>query len=134
MYNRDHNGRPLRSDARNIQTRARPLAYSITHLELAERSKRAFRDFAGEGSQAASTVAEALECSKATAKNYLNGRNVPSGVHDLRALHAIPHYAAMKRELAAMEMDHDPRLQAKFNEFVKYVLDYGEKTFDGEKP
>lgn len=90
-----------------------------------ERSKQAFRDFAGDGPEASGLVAEALECSKATAKNYLDGRNVPTGLYDLRAYHAIPQYTAMKRELAAMESDLDPRVQAKMVELAQLVMKHG---------
>lgn len=126
-HDRDNNARNSRGNS------ARPLAYTITQKEYCKRTSDAFRAFAGDGPGAAKRIAEALECSDKTAQNYLDGRNAPGGIHDSRALHAIPHYAAMKREIAAMEMDHDPRLQAKFNEFVKYVLDYGEKSFGGGK-
>lgn len=127
-HDRDNNARNIRGSS------ARPLAYTITQKEYRERSARAFRDFAGDSPGAAKKVAAALECSEKTAQNYLDARNAPGPIHDSRALYAVPHYAAMKRELAAMEMDHDPRLQAKFNELIKYIFDYGDIRQNGGKP
>lgn len=124
-HHRDNSARKIRGSS------ARPLAYTITNKELRDRSKKAMRDFAGEGPGAAKRIADALECSDKTAQNYLDGRNCPGGVHDARAMHAIPHYAAMKLELAAMEASLDPRLQQKMVEFHRFMSMYGEKLFGG---
>lgn len=119
--------------ARNIRGRsARPLAFTMTQKELYKLSAAAFRAFAGAGPGAATKIADAIECSKKTAQNYLDGRNAPGPIHDARALYAIPHYAAMKREIAQMETTLDPRLQAKLVEVARLVQEHGHMLFDNE--
>ena len=80
------------------------------------------REHVGNSPGGAKRLAADLECGEATAKNYLEGRNAPGGILDLRAMHAIPAYAALKREIAAMEMDLDPRVQAKMMELYRMTI------------
>lgn len=119
--------------ARNVRGgTSRPLAYTITQREFLARSKQAFREFAGSGPGAAKRVADALQCSDKTAHNYIEGRNAPGGIHDLRAMHAIPPYAAMKREIAAIEGGLDPRVLAKVLEFAEFVREHGPALLEME--
>lgn len=122
-HSRERNARNIRAES------TRPLAYTITHRDLLKRSSAAFREFVGPRPGGAKIVADVLDCSDRTAQNYLDGRNLPGGIHDLRALHAVPPYAAMKREIAAMETAIDPRLQAKLSEFARAMALYGDNLF-----
>lgn len=123
---------PRENNARNMRGgNGRCRAFTITQKELYQAYAKAFRAFAGNGPGAAKKIADVLECSNKTAQNYLDGRNAPGPIHDLRALNAIPHYEAMKRELAALERDIDPRLQAKLVEFARMVQQHGHTLFEG---
>ncbi len=103
----------------------RSLAYSITHGDWLKAVQKVMREHVGEGPGGAKKLAELLECSPRTAENYLLGRTTPAGVMDLRCLNAIPGYAALKRELAEMEMNLDPRVQAKLQELAQLVMRHG---------
>lgn len=86
--------------------------------------RAAMRDHVG-GSRpgGAKVIAEDCECSEKTAQNWLDGKAAPSGILDLRAMHAIPAYDALKREIAALERNLDPRLQAKYQELHRLTLE-----------
>ena len=110
-------------NARNVRGQsARPLAYTITQGDWVKETQRVMREHVGASPGGAKRLADCLECSEATAKNYLEGRNAPSGILDLRAMHAIPAYAALKRQIASMEMDLDPRVQAKMMELYRMTM------------
>src|SRR5690348_17067069 len=65
-------------------------AFSITQHVLTERSQAIMMDFVGNDPGAAKRLARELGCSIGTAKNYLEGRTTPSGIHDIRACAVIP--------------------------------------------
>lgn len=94
-------------------------AFSITQKELQDRVQAVMREFAGNEYPIAKLSA-ALECSTGTAKNYLEGRTTPQGIHDARALAVIPGYLAMKAELAGLQMTLNPRHQAKVIAFMRF--------------
>jgi hypothetical protein len=83
----------------------------------------AFRAHVGDRPGGAKVIAEEVECSPKTAQSWLDGESTPAGILDLRALNRIPAYAALKREIAAMETVLDPRLQAKYQELHRLTLE-----------
>ncbi len=107
----------------------RALAFTITHGDWLKEVQRVMREHVGEGPGGAKKLADIIKCSPRTAENYLLGRTTPSGVLDLRCLNKIPGYAALKRELADMETNLDPRIQAKFAELARAVAMYGDNLF-----
>jgi hypothetical protein len=112
--------------ARNIRgSSARPLAYSISQGDWLKRVSKVMREHTGNRPGAAKALADEIECSEKTTQNWLDGRNAPQGILDLRCMHAIPGYAALKRELADMELNLDPRVQAKMQELAQLVMKYG---------
>lgn len=116
----------------NFSARARKdlPAFSITQLELTERVQRVMREFAG-NENAVAKVSMALQCSTGTAKNYLEGRTTPQGIHDARAMAAIPGYFSMKAELAGLQMALDPRHQAKLVAFMRFCQTEADSIFGG---
>lgn len=121
--------------ARNVRGGpARPLAFSITQGDWVKSVQRVLREHVGDRPHAAKALARIIECSERTSQNWLDGRNAPVGILDLRCMHAIPGYAALKREVAAMESALDPRLQAKLVEMARFVSLYGDNLFDGIAP
>ena len=88
----------------------------MTHGDYLKRVSRAFREHTGNRPGAAQELAGEIECSDKTTKSWLDGKTAPSGILDLRAMNRIPAYAALKREIAQLESDLDPRLQAKLQE------------------
>lgn len=123
-HDRERIGRNDRRDtSRNVR------AFTITQGELLELTQEAFREHVGPGPGGAKKIAGVVECSEKTAQNWLDGKTTPSGILDLRAMHAIPAYAALKREIAQLEMDLDPRLQAKLRELhtLTMALSGGER-------
>lgn len=105
-----------RQSGRNVR------AYTITQLEYQARVQGAMREYVGPGPGGAKKIASEIECNEKTAQNWLDGKTTPSGILDLRAMNAIPTYAALKREIAGMETDMDPRVQAKLHELYRMTL------------
>ena len=103
-------------------------AFNITQMELTERVQAVMRDFAG-NENAISKVANALQCSDGTAKNYLEGKTTPQGIYDARALAVIPGYLSLKAELAGLEMALDPKHQVKMQEFMRYCQQAADQIF-----
>lgn len=100
-----------------------PRAFRLTQREWRELSRTAFRDHTRGLQKPAHVIAEKLDCSPKTAQSWLDGDSTPAGILDLRALNRIPEYAALKREIAAMETEFDPRLQAKYQELHRLTLE-----------
>lgn len=107
---------------------AKVLAFTITQQEYTERVQARMRSYAGPN-DAAKKLARDLGCSIGTAKNYLEGRTTPSGIHDLRAMAVIPGYLSLKAELSGIEMALDPKHQAKVAEFMRYCAMASDKIF-----
>lgn len=100
----------------------RPRAFRLTQRDWRMLSSGAFREHVGDRSGAAKALADEVECSPKTAQSWLDGESTPAGILDLRAMATIPAYAALKREVAAMEMDMDPRIQAKLMELYQMTM------------
>lgn len=98
---------------------AKPRAFHLTQSEWRMLSRNAFREHVGDRPGGAKVIAAEIECSPKTAQSWLDGESTPAGIYDLRALNRVPAYAALKREIAAMEMDCDPRVQAKLMELYR---------------
>lgn len=98
-------------------------AFSITHGDWLKLSQAAFREHVGARPGAAKVLAAEIECSPKTTQSWLDGETSPAGILDLRAMNRVPAYAALKREIAAMESDMDPRLQAKYAELHRLTLE-----------
>lgn len=86
-------------------------------------SSEAFRSHVGNRPGGAKVIAYECECSPKTAQSWLDGDSTPAGILDLRAMNAIPAYAALKREIASLQSDMDPRLQAKIAELHRMTLE-----------
>lgn len=110
-------GKSPAQDTRNIP------AFSITQGDWLKLVSVAMHEDAGDRPDKAKFLAGKLQCSWKTTKSWLNGDTAPSGILDLRAMNRIPAYAALKREIAAMETDMDPRLQAKYAELQRLTLE-----------
>lgn len=104
-------------------------AFSITQHVLTERSQAIMVAHVGNDPGAAKRLARTLGCSIGTAKNYLEGRTTPSGIHDIRAMAVIPGWFAHKAEMAGVEMVLDPARQAKMAAFLRYASIEAEKIF-----
>lgn len=100
----------------------RPRAFRITQRDWRMLSSGAFREHVGDRSGGAKALADEIECSPKTAQSWLDGESTPAGILDLRAMSKVPAYAALKREIAAMEIGLDPRLQAKYAELHALTL------------
>jgi hypothetical protein len=98
-------------------------AFSITHGDWLKLTQGAIREEAGARPGAAKYIANLLECSPKTVQSWLDGETAPSGILDLRAMNRLPAYAALKREIAALETTMDPRLQAKYQELHRLTLE-----------
>ncbi len=98
-------------------------AFSITHGDWLKRVAKAMHQEAGDRPGKAKYIAELVECSPTTAQSWLDGETAPAGILDLRAMNRLSFYAALKREIAAMETDMDPRLQAKYAELHRLTLE-----------
>lgn len=98
-------------------------AFRLTQSEWRAMSSDAWRQFAGDRSGAAKFIAEIVECSPKTAQSWLDGESTPAGILDMRAMNSNPIYAALKREIAGMASDMDPRLQAKYQELHRLTLE-----------
>lgn len=102
---------------------AKPRAFHLTQREWRSLSSQAFRAHVGDRPGGAQALADEIECSPKTAQSWLDGESTPAGILDLRAMARIPAYAALKREIAAMETTMDPRLQAKYQELHRLTLE-----------
>jgi hypothetical protein len=98
-------------------------AFSITHGDWLKRVSEAMHQEAGTRPGKAKYIAELVECSPKTAQSWLDGETAPAGILDLRAMNRLSVYAALKREIAAMETGMDPRLQAKYDELHRLTLE-----------
>lgn len=107
-------------------------AFSITQHILTEKSQAIMLDFVGNDPGAAKRLARKLGCSIGTAKNYLEGRTTPSGIHDIRAMAVIPGWFDHKAEMAGVEMVVNSQRQAKMAAFLRYASIEAEKIFGGE--
>lgn len=105
------------------------LAFTISQADLTDRVQKTMQEFVGYQGDAVKRLAGALECSLGTAKNYLEGRTTPQGIHDARAMAVIPGYLALKAELAGLEMTLDPRHQEKLTQFMRYCAMQAEQIF-----
>lgn len=112
-----------RNDRRETGRNIRCEAFTITQAEYTKRVQRAMHAEAGDGPGKAKRIATKLECNEKTVQNWLDGKTTPSGILDRRALNKLPIYAAIVREIAAMEADLDPRLQAKYQELHRLTLE-----------
>lgn len=99
-----------------------PRAFRLTQKQWRELSSSAFREHTRGLAKPSHVIADELECSPKTAQSWLDGESTPAGILDLRAMARIPAYAALKREIAAMEVTLDPRLQAKYQELHALTL------------
>lgn len=86
----------------------RPLAFEITTDDWNKISADAMRAHVGNDKGAAKVLAEKIGCSPRTAENYLQARSAPQGVHHVRAIAAIPEFAAAERYVSGLEADLDP--------------------------
>ena len=98
-------------------------AFSITQGDWLKRVSKAMHEDTGDRPDKAKYLASKLECSWKTTKSWLDGDTAPSGILDLRAMNRIPAYEALKREIAALERDLDPRIQAKYQELHRLTLE-----------
>lgn len=98
------------------------LAFTITQAEYQRRVTLAFREEVGFGPGAAKNLADKIECNDRTAKSWLDGKTTPHGILDRRAMARVPSYAALAREIAGMQENMDPRLQAKLHELHRLTL------------
>lgn len=106
-------------DTRNIP------AFAITHGDFLKRVSKAFHDHVGNAASPSKVLADEIECSDKTTRSWLDGKTAPSGLLDLRAMNRIPSYAALKREIAAMESELNPLLQRKLQELHALTLALG---------
>lgn len=106
----------------SAENAGRPRAFRITQRDWRMLSSNAFREHVGSRIGGARALADEIECSPKTAQSWLDGESTPAGILDLRAMATIPAYAALKREIAAMESGMDPRLQAKYQELHALTL------------
>jgi hypothetical protein len=100
-----------------------PRAFRLTQKEWRQLSRGAFREHTKGLQKPAHVLADEVHCNPKTAQSWLDGDSTPAGILDLRAMATIPAYAALKREIAAMETDMDPRLQAKYAELHRLTLE-----------
>lgn len=112
-----------RNDRRETGRNVRAEAFTITQDEYTQRVQRAMHEEAGDGPGKAKRLAKKLECNQKTVQNWLDGKTTPSGILDRRALNKLPIYAALAREIAALELALDPRLQAKYQELHLLTLE-----------
>lgn len=98
------------------------LAFTITQAEYQRRVTAAFREEVGFGPGAAKVLAAKVECNDRTAKSWLDGKTTPHGILDRRAMARVPAYDALTREIAGLQADMDPRLQAKLQELHRLTL------------
>lgn len=117
-----HNREKMAGNFRANSARKCP-AFEITHGDYLKLVQDRMRQFAGHGPEAAKKISQVIECSPKTARSWLDGETAPSGILDLRAMNKIPAYAALKNEIAAMESNLDPRLQAKYHELHRLTLE-----------
>lgn len=110
-------GKSPAQDTRNIP------AFSITQGDWLKLVSAAMHEDTGNRPDKAKFLAAKLECSWKTTKSWLDGDTAPSGILDLRAMNRIPAYEALKREIAALERNLDPRLQAKYQELHRLTLE-----------
>lgn len=101
----------------------KPRAFRMTQREYRSEVSRAMREHVGERPGGAQVIADEIECSPKTAQSWLDGESTPQGLYDKRALFMIPTYRALTEEIAAMESDLDPRLQAKYHELNRLLLE-----------
>lgn len=112
---------------RRVQSRvetAKPLAFSLTHGQLADAASSAFKQEVGDDAHSAKRLSRILECSWRSAENYLQGRTVPNSIHMLRAYAAIPSFAAEVRRLTSMERSLDPEFERDLSEFMQRASTY----------
>lgn len=117
----------------NISTKsAKDLpAFTITQMELTERCQAVMLAHVGNEIGGPKRLADDLGCSIGTAKNYLEGRTTPAGIHAARAMAVIPGYLALQAELAGLQMALDPRHQAKMVAFARWVQIEADSIFGG---
>jgi hypothetical protein len=121
---------PIRNNNLSPTDRKNLPAFNITQHELTERVQAVMREFAG-NENAVAKLSNALQCSPGTAKNYLEGKTTPQGIHDRRALAVIPGYLSLSMELAGLQQVLDPKHQAKMAELMRYCAIQAEKIFGG---
>ncbi len=98
-------------------------AFNITHAAYLRLVQGAMQEEAAGRPGAAKYIAAKLACSPKTAQSWLDGQTAPSGILDCRAMTRLPAYAALKDEIAAMERELNPRLQAKYQELHRLTLE-----------
>jgi hypothetical protein len=64
-------------------------------------------------------LAERADVNVGTAKNWLEGRSVPQGLHLLRLMATVPELQAEVRRLCAMEADCDPELEREIHDLFR---------------
>lgn len=108
------------------------LAFTITQEEYTSRVQAAMVESVAGTDSPSKRLARTLGCSIGTAKNYLEGRTTPSGIHDMRAMAVIPGYRALKLEIAGISQAVDARHHQKVAEFMKFCAEQAPKIFGGE--
>lgn len=104
-------------------------AFTITQMALTDRVQAVMRSAVGNDPGAVKRLANMLECSPGTAKNYLEGKTTPQGIHDARAMAVIPRYLALKLELAGQRAALDPAHQANLSAFMRYCQIEADRIF-----
>jgi hypothetical protein len=98
-------------------------AFEITQGDWLKKVSAAMHAEAGDRPGKAKYIAGKVGCSPKTAQAWLDAEATPAGILCNRAMAALPAYAALKRQIAGMDADLDPRVQQKIQELHRMMMD-----------
>lgn len=93
-------------------------AFAMTQGQYQETVSNVLRVAFGRQRHAVKQLARTAGTSASTAKNWLEGRSTPIGLHMLRLMATVPELQAEVRRLTAMEADLDPEFDREFHQLV----------------
>lgn len=109
-------GRNFRSGKDHAMT---ALALEIGQNEYTEIVRDALRRAFGRERHAIKRLAGAANSNERTAKNWLEGKATPGGLHMLRLMATVPEFQAEVRRLTGMQADMDPEFERELHGLIR---------------
>lgn len=104
------------------------LAFEIGQNEYTGLVRDALQRAFGRERHAIKRLATVANSNERTAKNWLEGRATPGGLHMLRLMATVPEFQAEVRRLTGMQSDMDPEFERELHDLFRAYQKVRERT------